>query len=185
MNPRKVAIVVRAATHQVAPWKDTEWEIWGVPWISYPRVSRFFEVHEETYYTGPDELRDGVVAKNAQLDVPTYCTASRAYVFKKPVPYPFKEVMDCLPIPYLEDSVAHMIACAIYEGVTDLGIYGVHMMPERHAAMGAYFFHRASVTYLIGLAQGRGVKVTIPPGSPLFMSLYVQGRYGITEERRY
>jgi len=184
---RKVAIVVRAATHQLAPWKNTEWEIWGVPWISYPRISRFFEVHEETYYTGPDELRDGMAAQNAERwpDVPVYCPASRAHAFKKPVRYPLKGILECLPIQFLEDSVAHMIACAIYEGVDELGLYGVHMMPERHAQMGAYFFHRPSVTYLVGLAQGRGIKVTIPPGSPLFMSLYVQGRYGITDERRY
>lgn len=151
-----------------------------MPWISYPRVSRFFEIHEESFYTGPDAERDGIVAQNADRcpDVPVYCTQSTAHRFKKPVPYPFREVMDCLPIAFLEDSVAHMVALAIYEDVQEIGLYGVHMM-------GAYASHRPSVTYLVGLAQGRGITVTIPPGSPLFMSLYVQGRYGITDERRY
>jgi hypothetical protein len=187
MNRRKVAIVVRGATHKVAPWHDPEWEIWGVPWITYPRVTRFFEIHEETYYTGPDAERDGNVALNAERwpGIPVFCTKSRAHAFKEPVHYPFREILDCLPIPFLEDSVAHMIALAIHEGVDELGLYGVHMMPEGRATMGAYFFHRASVTYLVGLAQGRGIKVTVAPGSPLFMSLYVQGRYGITDERRY
>jgi len=180
MNPRKVAIVGRGSTYRAAPFLDTEWEIWGLPWISYPRVSRFIEIHEQTFYTGPDAERDSYVARNGERwpDVPVYCTESRAHAFKKPVPYPFKEVMDCLPFQFLEDSVAHMVALAIYEGVSEIGLYGVHMM-------GAYVSHRPSVTYLVGLAQGRGIKVTVPPGSPLFMSLYVQGRYGITDERRY
>jgi hypothetical protein len=180
MNRRKVAIVGRGATCQAAPFSNTEWEIWGLPWISYPRVSRFIEIHEETFYAGPDEERDRYVAQNVERwpDVPFYCADSRAHAFKKPVPYPFRGVMDCLPIPFLEDSVAHMIALAIYEKVDEIGLWGVHMM-------GAYQSHRPSVTYLIGLAQGRGITVTVAPGSPLFMSLYVQGRYGITDERRY
>lgn len=176
---RKVAIVARGGTHAAAPWQDEEWEIWGLPWISYPRITRFFEIHEEEFYTGPDEMRDGVMAANAARwpEVPVYCTASRAHAFRVPVPYPLEAVMADIPIPFLEDSVAHMIALAIHEGVEELGLYGVHMM-------GAYASHRPSVTYLVGLAQGRGVKVTIPPGSPLFMSLYVQGRYGVTTETR-
>lgn len=149
-----------------------------MPWISYPRVDRFIEVHEQGFYTGADEERDRRMADSAALDVPTYCPDSRAHAFKKPVPYPFDEVLASLPIAFLEDSVAHMIALAIYEGCDELGLWGVHMM-------GAYQSHRPSVTYLIGLAQGKGIEVTIPPGCPLFMSLYVHGRYGITPETRY
>lgn len=189
MSRLKVAIVGAAATYRAAPFMDSGWEIWGVPWISYPRVTRLFEVHEETYYTGPDEERDGNVQRSCERwpDVPVYCTQSRAHAFPKPVPYPFREIMDFLPIPFLEDSVSHMLACAIYWGADEIGLYGVHMMPERleHARYGNHLFHRPGVTYLVGLAQGRGIKVTIAPGSPLFMSLYTQGRYGITTETRY
>jgi hypothetical protein len=176
---RKIAIVVRGATHVDAPWQDKEWEIWGLPWISYPRVDRFFEIHEIECFSGPDPERDGQITANAKKlpDVPCYCTNSRAHLFHDARPYPFEDVFKSLPIVFLEDSVAHMIALAIHEGCDELALYGVHMM-------GAYASHRPSVTYLVGLAQGRGIKVTIPPGSPLFMSMYVQGRYGISLETR-
>jgi hypothetical protein len=47
-----------------------------------------------------------------------------------------------------------------------------------------YAAERPSVTYLIGLAQGKGIKVSIAPGSPLFMSCHVAGRYGLPGGRR-
>jgi hypothetical protein len=175
----KVAIVVRGGTSALAPWRDEEWAIWGVPWIAYPRISRFFEIHEESFYTGPDELRDGYVAANIRNypDVPVYCTASMAHHFNAPVLYPFDEVIASLPVPFLEDSVSYMLALAIHERVDEIGLWGVHMM-------GAYASHRPAVTYLVGLAQGMGIKVTNCPGSPLFMSHYVHGRYGISTETR-
>lgn len=175
----KVAIVARGGTAGDAPWHDKEWAIWGLPWIAYPRVDRLFEIHEEGFYTGPDEVRDKFVADSCKRwpEVPVYCTASRAYMFKNPVPYPFEEVIASLPFPFLEDSVSYMIALAIYEGVDELALYGVHMM-------GAYASHRPAVTHLIGLAAGKGIKVTNCPGSPLFMSHYMHGRYGISTETR-
>jgi hypothetical protein len=177
---RKVAIVGGAGTNVLAPFRQEDWEIWGLPWISYPRVTRFFEIHEEAFYTGPDEQRDGVVAENAEKwpDVPVYCTASRAHAFKNPVLYPLEELKQSIPTLFLEDSVAHMIALAIHEKVDEIGLYGVHMM-------GAYASHRPSVTYLVGVAEGRGIKVHVAPGSPLFMSLYFEGRYGISANTRY
>jgi hypothetical protein len=149
-----------------------------MPWISHPRISRFIDCHEQSSYTGPNEFRDGIMARNNELDVPVYCPESRFHAYRNPALYPLKGVMDFLPIPYLENSVAYMMALALYEGCEELGLYGVHMQ-------GPYIHHRPSVTYLVGLAQGMGINVTIPPGSPLFMSMYMQGRYGITTETRF
>ena len=47
---RKIAIVAKAATSANAPWHDEGWEIWGMPWISYPRVDKFFEIHEKIFF---------------------------------------------------------------------------------------------------------------------------------------
>ena len=171
-----------AGTHRATPWQDREWEIWGLPWISYPRVDRFYEIHEEGFYTGPDKERDDIVALNAKRypDVPVYCTASRAHAFNNPKPFPLDDILSWLPIPYLEDSTSYMMAHAMHEGATEIGLYGVHMMGRND-----YVAHRPSVTYLVGLAQGKGIDVTVPPGSPLFASRYMEGRYGITTETRF
>ena len=40
------------------------------------------------------------------------------------------------------------------------------------------------VAYMVGLAQGRGIKVTVAQGSPLFASNFVAGRYGLRGGRR-
>ena len=43
----KVAIVARAPTNVAAPFHDTSWRIWGLPWVRYPRVDLVFEMHEQ------------------------------------------------------------------------------------------------------------------------------------------
>jgi hypothetical protein len=181
---RKIAIVAKAGTSALAPWRDEEWEIWGMPWISYPRVTRMFEIHAQSVAdedTGDD--RESVwlpkfMAKNP--DVPVYCHPSRAYAFPNPVIFPFEEVIASIPFPYLENTIAYQLALAIHEKVDEIGLWGVHMMGRSE-----FTWQRPSVIYLIGLAQGLGIKVTVAPGSPLFMSGYIGGRYGVMPGERH
>jgi hypothetical protein len=181
---RKIAIVGRAATHVFAPWHDKEWEIWGMPWISYPRVDRLFEIHdqESTDLLPPESGDPSWLPKAQELypDIPVYCDPSRMWAFKTAIEYPLEEIKAFLPILSLETTISYMIAQALYEGVDEIGLFGIHMMGR-----GEFQWQRPSVTYLVGLAQGRGVKVTIPPGCPLFMSGYIAGRYGPHGGARY
>jgi hypothetical protein len=180
---RKVAIIGKAGTSGLAPWRDETWEIWGMPWISCPRATRLFDIHTQERWaeckTQKDEDWIGMYRKEYP-DVPVYCDKSRVHVFKKPVLYPFDEIAAFLPFPYLENSIAYELALAIYEGVDEIGLWGIHMMGS-----GEYIEERPSVTYLIGLAQGQGIRVTIAPGSPLFMSCNVAGRYGLPGGKRF
>lgn len=181
---RSVAIVGKAGTSAFAPFRDESWEIWGMPWIVMPRASRFFDLHcEQVWNEGPrklgfDEWVDKGVA--ASPDAPVYCEPTRMGAYRNAIEYPLGDVMASLPIPFLENSVAYMIALAIFEGVDRIGLYGIHMMGS-----GEYAFERPSITYLVGLAQGRGIAVDIPPGSPLFISDFNAGRYGQAGGRRF
>lgn len=181
---RQVAIVGKAGTSAFAPFKDESWEIWGMAWIGMPRASRFFDLHSEVHMAGnPDRatVEEWIGKAMARSpDAPVYCDPSRVPLYKNAVEYPLQQVMNFLPIPFLENSVAYMLALAIYERVDALGLYGVHMM-----ASGEYAFERPSITYLVGLAQGRGITVDIPPGSPLFISDFHAGRYGQAGGRRF
>lgn len=174
---RKIAIIGKAASVAFAPWHDPEWEIWGMPWFSCPRLTRMFEIHDQEVadaYSGVDEESNWFPAYLERFaDVPVYCDPSRMHRFQNAIEYPLDGVMAFLPIPYLETTISYEIALALYEGVDEIGLFGIHMMGRSE-----YVWQRASVTYLIGLAQGMGVKVTIPPGSPLFLSGYQSGRYG-------
>jgi len=180
---RKVAIIGKAGTSGNAPWRDTEWEIWGMPWISCPRVTRLFDVHTQECWEKSVKLKDEDwidMYRSEYADVPVYCDPSRSHVFINPVSFPFEEIRTTLPFYYLENSIAYELALAIHEGVDEIGLWGIHMFGS-----GEYIEERPSVTYLIGLAQGRGIKVTIAPGSPLFMSCNVAGRYGLPGGKRF
>lgn len=185
---RKIAIVGKGGTYALAPWHDPSWEIWGMPWIIFPRCTRLFEIHtQEVCEAAPESQRDEEwvhksIAKYG--DTPVYCDPSRMHVFPNTIEYPLAEIKKSLPIPYLENSMAYELAMAIWEHeqghtVEEIGLWGIHMMGRSE-----FVWQRPSVTYLIGLAQGRGIKVTIAPGSPLFMSGYIAGRYGVDMRER-
>jgi hypothetical protein len=165
-----------------------DWEIWGLPWISYPRVDRFFELHSEQFYKKmPDSwLKEQKWIDRAQDRAPDaefWCDESRSHRFKKSVVYPIDDVIARLPFPYLENSIAYMLALARHEHLTAVsaedriarvGLWGVHMFSGPEAEVS-----QPSVAYHVGLLQGAGVEVQVPDGSPLFMSNYTAGRYGV------
>lgn len=175
--------MAKAATAAFAPWADPEWEIWGLPWVTYPgRVDRYFEIHSRQVFdaaTGAYGKEEWIYNTNA-MDTPVYCHRSRLLEFAHAVEYPLAEVRKTLPFTYLENSVAYQIALAIHERRPAIGLYGVHMTGGAE-----YVWERPSVTYLVGLAQGRGIEVIVAPGSPLFMSRSVAGVYGDSPELRF
>lgn len=179
---RRVAIIARGGTAPLAPLHDKEWEIWGLPWVPFPRYDRCFEIHAQSCSDVPTgRASDWVAAFNEHCGpIPVYCDPTRVHLFPNAIEYPIDALPASIPFQYLENSVAYMIALAIHERVDEIGLFGVHMNPGGPEAAQAL----ASVAYMVGLAQGRGITVTVPPGSPLFMSSFVAGRYGVSKERR-
>lgn len=176
---RKIAIVAKAGTASLAPWHDTGWDIWGMPWISYPRIDRLFDMHDELFYNNEskDEWKNQSWVENIK-DAPVYAEESRSHL-PNYIKYPLEAVKESIPIHYFENSISYMIALAIYEEVDEIGLWGVHLRGIRE-----YEAERPSVTYLIGLAQGRGIKVFIQPGTPLLASKWEAGRYGVNNKKR-
>lgn len=185
---RKIAIVGKGGTFALAPWQDNDWEIWGMPWIFFPRYTRLFDIHNQVVCDaakGPD--RDEAWLPEALRrypDVPVYCDESRLGAFPGGIAYPFSEISKAIPIPYFENTIAYQLAMAIWEHgegkqIDEIALFGIHMMGR-----GEFVWQRPSVTYLIGLAQGRGINITNAPGSPLFMSGYFAGRYGVDTRER-
>jgi hypothetical protein len=180
----KVAIVAKAATSAFAPYNDPEWQIWGLPWIIYRRVpDLYFDVHSEECWRGSiseKHEQDEWIARLSETKTPIVCHPTRCHRFDNAVPYPYEEIEQLAAIPLFENSVAYQIFYAIHKGVEEIGLYGVHMMGERE-----YLWERASVLYALGHAIGRGIKITVPPGSPLLMSYWTAGRYGETAQKRF
>jgi len=64
--------------------------------------------------------------------------------------------------PYFTNHMAWMSALALTEGVTHIGLWGIHYEHDiEHKAQ------RACCEYWVGLLEGKGVTVVIPPGSPV------------------
>ncbi len=156
----KVAVIGLAAdSHDLAPWNDPEWERWGLAWDGeWPKLDRTFEMHE--------------LAELKQKSKPGYIDAlqhrTRLYMPEQyaEVPgciaYPFEEVAQTCG-PHWHSSIAYAFALAIHEGAEEIGLWGVQMK-----AGDEYGYQRPNMTYLIGLARGRGIKVHLHETCQLF-----------------
>jgi hypothetical protein len=144
-------------------------EIWGnnncfehfsVKW------TRWFEIH-------PFNLRDGTWLRKGQetfrsLKINDYI--ARIDALSVPVysqtPSPFKNALSLPDLssfrPFFTNSISYMVAVALLEKFTHLHLYGIDM-----ASSGEYRDQKASLTYFLGLAEGRGVKIDIAKGSPI------------------
>jgi hypothetical protein len=182
---RKIAIIAKAATSAFAPYEDPSWEVWGMPWIEYWRTpDLLFDVHSaECWLHGPmpkEEQRDW----ERKVRVPILTHPDRCYLFKTARPFPFEEVERLTANPFFENTVAYQLAYALLSHqsrpIEEVGLFGINMMGKRE-----YLWERASVTYWAGVLEGRGIKVTTPPGAALFMSYWMAGKYGVTAEKRF
>ena len=186
---RSVAIVGKAATAAHAPYGDPEWDIWGLAWVGYPRVSLLFDIHHPDFKKAVPYNRhynsqhnpDGLyLAKVNALGVPIMCHPEALPKFKKGEPYPYDEVRAILPRWYLDCSIAFMIGYAMLKGYERIGFWGCHFLSKEE-----YSVQLPSVTWMIGLAEGRGIEIVNSPGSPMLASGYTAGQYGVTQDFRF
>ena len=70
--------------------------------------------------------------------------------------FPLRECVKEFGAPYFTNTVAFMIAHALLSGAKEIDIYGVNQ-----ASSSEYFYEKSGVEYWLGVANGRGVKVTI------------------------
>lgn len=158
----KVAIVgLSPTTHGMAPWGDPQWEIWGLPWDEgwWPHMQRLFEMHDMRLLKGEHSNRKTGYMQRLR-DLPML------YMQEAELPnsmrYPFEEVAATIGAYYFNSSIAYAMALAIHEGAEEIAIYGVDMKGDDE-----YGYQKPNMEYLVGLARGKGIKVTIPEQSPL------------------
>jgi len=150
-----------------------------MPWVSCPRVDKLFDMHDNSFYdkSSSEEWKNESWVDRIK-DAPVYADKSRSHL-PNYVEYPLDAVKESIPYHYFENSIAYMMALAIHEKVDEIGLWGVHLRGTAE-----YEAERPSIAYLIGLAQGRGIKVYIPPGNPLLCSVWEAGRYGVNSKKR-
>jgi hypothetical protein len=156
----KVCIVGLAeSSRNQVPWGREGWEYWGL--AEDPMRAGFhrvFEMHDDDRVP-VEKLRDCalVYMQRACPEVP------QSDVF------PFEAVSQTCAA-YWESSLAYAMSLAIHEGAEEIDVYGVDMDADEE-----YGYQKPNMEYLLGLARGRGIKVTLPASSPL---LKFSGRFG-------
>jgi hypothetical protein len=138
-------------------WKDTpidDGEIWGVNSTHLLRnVDRIIDIHDRVK---PKEEKDQIhMEQLRKKSIPTY-SQDEMEGFDNVKKYPLDEIVKEFDTDYFGSGIDYMIALAIYEGATDIHLYGVCMMTESE-----YAHQKASVEYWVGIARGRGIDIKV------------------------
>lgn len=177
-DPKKVAIVGFAASYREAPYDDPSVQIWGMNelWKYLPRWDRWFELHPREVFAKEgdrDQAAHVMWLQQQGADKPIYML-QRFEDIPGSVSYPIeamtRQFFPDQPRPYFTSSIAMMLALAISEAPTWIGLYGIDLASDTEYAQ-----QRAAAEYFIGLARGMGIDVVIAKGSALLKADAVYG----------
>lgn len=194
VKPRKIAIIGKApSSFHLAPYSDPEWEVWILNTLGHaneiPRWDRQFELHD-LELTKAKEYGDYYQWLTRQTR-PVFLRDAPPAEFANGVQYPLGEILEHFKHlagrQYLTNSVSLEVALALYEHdmgetVSEIGMWGVDM--AQHALKGAghvgwftseYARQRPSVEYWIGIAEGKGIKFTVPSQSDILKAACIYG----------
>jgi hypothetical protein len=159
---RKIAILGGASTIRFAPFDDMSWELWSHA-SCRDRCRRapdlLFDLHPKDLWANPKKKAwdPGYLKWLKRNHIPIYMQERYAEV-PASIRYPFETMITEFPRGYMTNQSAYMIALALMSGVTHLAVYGCH-----YQAKSEYWSQRGSMEYWLGVAEGRGVQVLIPP----------------------
>jgi hypothetical protein len=193
--PRKIALIGKAPDSMaLAPYKDEQWEIWILNTLGFlnevPRWDRQFELHD--LELTKDKAYNGYYDWLKVQTKPLILRDAPPAEFAGGAQYPLQDIMQHFSQlagrTYHTNTVSLMIALALYEhdmGATvgELGIYGINMAQHAKSqgvnAAGwfasEYARQRPSVEYWLGVADGRGITVTVPPQSDILKCSCIYG----------
>lgn len=159
----KIAIIgLSPTTHDQAPWDDSSWQLWGLPWDEgyWTSMHRLFEMHDMRLLVSEYSKRKPGYFDRLRDCEPLYMQEAYPGI-ECARRYPFEAVAETTGY-YWNSSIAYALAMAIHEGADEIALYGVDMKGDDE-----YGYQKPNIEYLIGLARGRGIKVTVPDESPL------------------
>ena len=176
---KKVALCgTHKDTLELAPFDDASWEIWA-PAHRYnnkrfKHVDVGFEVHvpEQIWAFLNEQGNSGQDYFNwlQAPDIPVYVRPDALEGMKGCKAYPVAKAKKLMGREYFASTFSFMMCKAILDGATEIGLYGINLTADEE-----YFYQRPNMEYLIGLAQGKGIKITIPKQSALLSLGYVYG----------
>lgn len=162
---KSVAMVGFSSNHRhLAPFDDSNIEIWGLNRLHqqnwFTRSDRMFQLHPITYLQSQIGMSDGDRQHYEWLteEHPFPIYMQKHYEeFPASVEYPIKRMKKRFG-DFYTSTVAYMLAMAIDEGYTHYELYGFDMQADTE-----YKYQRDSTEYFIGLIEGMGYTVYLPP----------------------
>jgi hypothetical protein len=188
---RRIAIVGTAPTWRSLPWDDPTLEVWALNdmhVLDLPRADRWYDLHplDRMFFRPADrktfagEVPAGFYVRPTnhlqwlrKQTIPVFVQDAAALGSPNARTFPRAEIEAKFGRSFAS-SPAWMIAHALYEGVTELHVYGIHLATEWE-----YQKQKPNMTFLLGLAAGLGVKVVLPKGCPL---LHESHQYAYEED---
>lgn len=175
---KRVYIVGFAPSWVETPWDDMEAERWGLN--SLHRVAsgrpfdRWFQLHDLNEHHREDHHHIQWL-KQAPMPIYMFENHMKGWDIPNALAYPKKEILEHFgPYPYFTNSISWMLGMAIYLGFEEIGIYGVDMAQDA-ITNGEYSSQRPSCEWLIGWAQGKGIKVHVPDTADLMKTTHLYG----------
>ena len=146
----KIIIVGKGPGWERAP---VEGETWGVNDLLLRRpVKLTFQIHNIDKLPHKDFLNvEAQVKEINKLGIPVIIRKKHK-LFPTGIIFPY----DKMPVQYFSNSIAYMIAYAVYKGATEIEMYGVALLLKEE-----YADQRPCIEFWIGYALGKGVKVTV------------------------
>jgi len=153
-NRKGVCILGTAETMKEAPFENDEFEIWGMSALTEnedcKRLDRAFEFHPRRYW--------GQLPVLSRLERYGGILVMQEHVDELPnsVPYPRDAVKEMFHIDvmgenlFVTNSITWMILLALYEGFTDISLFGVHMAHDTE-----YSYQQASCSWALGIIHGK------------------------------
>jgi hypothetical protein len=141
-------------------WKDAPHvgECWGITNLICKRqVNRVIDIHWQ--WDGKEEVSKRASELNAK-----YIDCNN---------YPLREIIDYFGVDYFSCSVDYALALAIYEGFTEIDMYGVNMAVDTEWA-----HEKPGVDFWCGVVKGRGIKLTIHGDESTVMKTWDGFMYG-------
>ena len=169
----KLVLLGTADTRTKAPFDDKAWEIWGCqPVLTYPdckRVDRLFELHDKSYWGDP-----AVIQRMNAANVPIVMQRAVTAIPRSET-FPLAEIGErfqtFIGARYFTSTIAYMLAYALLRGgFEEIALFGIHMAADEE-----YGNQRQAMEYWVGVANGMGVKVTVPEESSICSAKFLYG----------
>ncbi len=168
-SKRKIAIVGTARSScNDAPFDDKSWEIWTLgAGVEAPRIDKLFEIH--TQHVLEEAHSWNGLLPNLKKYGKDVMLGHANPLLPDATPFPKDDLVKKYG-SYFTSSIAWMIAYAIEQEPEAIGLWGIDMMGEEE-----YGNQRPCCEYLLGIARGKNIILTLADESPLLRSERLYG----------